>query len=223
MRNNEEVQKDVQSAIKWEPLLHAAEIGVTVKDGIVTLTGTVDSYAKKQEAENAAKGVPGVNAIVEKIEVTFGSHWKKDDNDIAQEIVSAFKWDWQVPSDKVKATVENCWVTLDGEVSWNYQREAAKKTAGNQEGVKGVINHIKLKSESKDILEKEAVEQALARNWSIDMSGINVEVSANVVTLSGTVNSIYQKEQAERLAWNAPGVWAVNNQLVVEFEYSYMD
>jgi osmotically-inducible protein OsmY len=223
MRNNEDVQKDVQSAIKWEPLLHAAEIGVTVKDGIVTLTGTVDSYTKKQEAENAAKGVHGVNAIVEKLVVNFGSHWKKDDNDIAKEILSAFKWDWQVPNDCVKVTVENSWVTLDGELTWNFQREAAKKTAGSQEGVKGIINHIKLKSETKDILEKEAVDQALARNWSIDMSAINVSVSANVVTLTGTVNSIYQKEQAERLAWNAPGVWAVNNQLEVEFEYSYMD
>jgi len=223
MRNNEELQKDVQDAIKWEPLLQAAEIGVIVHEGIVTLTGNVDSYAKKQEAETAAKKVPGVHAVVEKITIAFESSWKKNDNDIAKEIISAFKWNWEVPSGQITATVEGGWATLDGEVSWNFQREAAKTSASKQEGVKGVTSHVKLKSETHDLLEKEEVERALARNWSLNSQEIDVTVSGNVVTLVGTVSSLYQKEEAERIAWNAPGVWAVNNELVVEFNYSYAD
>jgi osmotically-inducible protein OsmY len=223
MRTNEELQKDVQEAIKWEPLLQAAEIGVIVNDGIVTLTGNVDSYAKKLEAETATKKVPGVHAVVEKIIVDFESSWKKSDIEIAQELVSAFKWNWEVPHNQITATVENGWVTLDGEVSWNFQRDAAKISASKQEGVKGVSSHVKLKSEKHDLLEKEEVERALARNWSLNTQEINVLVSGNVVTLTGTVNSLYQKEEAERIAWNAPGVWSVDNELIVEFDYSYAD
>ena len=108
MKNNAELQKDVQDAIKWEPLLNAAEIGVTVKDGVVTLTGVVDSYSKKTEAEDAAKNVAGVKAVVEKIEIKISSKWsKKDDNEIAAEVLNAFKWNWQVPEDKVKVKVED--------------------------------------------------------------------------------------------------------------------
>ena len=113
MKTNEELQRDVQNAIKWEPLLHAAEIGVSVKDGVVTLTGSVDNYTKKTEVENATKNVMGVKVIVENIEVKFNSNYDRtDDNDIASEILNAYKWNWQVPNDKVKVKVENGWVTL---------------------------------------------------------------------------------------------------------------
>jgi osmotically-inducible protein OsmY len=130
MKSNEDLQKEVQDAIKWEPKLHAAEIGVVVHDGIVTLTGTVDNYAKKIQAENAAKHIKGVKAVVEKIEVKFNTDWAKhDDNDIAKEIVHAYKWNWQLPDDKIHVKVENGWITLDGETNWNYQREEAKNAA----------------------------------------------------------------------------------------------
>ena len=119
MKTNEILQKDVQDAIKWEPLLHAAEIGVIVKDGVVTLTGTVDSYAKKIEAEQAAKMVSGVKAVVEKIEIKYGNYGKKSDEDIANEIINAFKWNWSIPDEKIKVKVENGWVTLTGIVIWN--------------------------------------------------------------------------------------------------------
>jgi osmotically-inducible protein OsmY len=122
MKTNEALQKDVQDAIKWEPLLHAAEIGVIVNDGIVTLTGTVDNYTKKREAEHAVKSVQGVKAVVEKIEVIFPNIGPKTDNDIASEIVSAYKWNWKIPNDKIQVKVENGWVNLDGEVDWNYQK-----------------------------------------------------------------------------------------------------
>ena len=128
MKNNAELQKDVQDAIKWEPLLNAAEIGVTVKDGVVTLTGNVDNYSKKSQAEDAAKNVAGVKAVVEKIEINYSSWGTTSDGDIAKEIISALKWNFEVPNDKVKVKVENGWVTLDGELPWNFQREAANGT-----------------------------------------------------------------------------------------------
>jgi osmotically-inducible protein OsmY len=218
MKTNEELQADVQDAIKWEPLLNAAEIGVTVKDGVVTLTGTVDSYAKKSEAEDAAKNVAGVQAVVEKIEIKFTSTiGLRTDNEIAGEVLDAFKWNYQVPNEGVKIKVENGWVTLDGQLQWNYQKDAAKQSAGNLVGVRGVTNNIIIKSDTKDMLEKEAIESALMRNWSIDDDDIEVQVNGNKVTLNGTVRSFYEKDEAERIAWNAPGVWNVDNELVIEY------
>ena len=217
MKNNQELQTDVQNAIKIEPLLHAAEIGVTVKDGIITLVGSVDSYAKKLEAENAAKNVMGVKAIVENITVTINSMWKKDDNAIASEILNALKWNWSVPNNTVTVKVENGWVTIGGEQHWNYQRVAAKNAVSNLLGVVGVTNNITIKGEAEDKIEKEDIETAIARNWSINDENIDVEVEQNNVTLSGSVSSYYQKEEAERLAWKVKGVWNVNNELTIDW------
>jgi osmotically-inducible protein OsmY len=217
MKSNAELQKDVQDAIKWEPLLSAAEIGVTIKDGVVTLTGTVDSYSKKTEAEDAAKNVAGVKAVVEKIEVKYSGDWaKKDDNQIATEIVDALKWNWQIPNDKVKVRVEKGWVTLEGELRWNYQKEAVKDAVKDLLGVTGVSNNITIKSETRDLIEKRDIENALRRNWSLGAEDIVVRELDHKVTLTGTVKSWYQKDEAARIAWNAPGVWTVNNELVVE-------
>ena len=218
MKNNAEIQKDVQDAIKWEPLLNAAEIGVTVKDGVVTLTGTVDSYSKKMEAEDAAKKVEGVKAVVEKIEIKFNNAWtKKDDNEIATEVVNALKWNWQIPVDKIKAKVEKGWVTLSGELEWNYQKEAAKNAIKYLLGVTGVGNNITIKSETQDRVEKMDIESALRRNWSINDRNITVKTSGHKATLTGTVDSWYEKDEAARIAWNAPGVWSVENELVVQY------
>jgi osmotically-inducible protein OsmY len=218
MKTNENLQKDVQDAIKWEPLLHAAEIGVTVKDGVVTLTGIVDNHIKKTEAETAAKNVKGVKAVVEKIEIRYNSFWNdKSDLEIANAIISALKWNWNVPNDTIKIKVENGWVTLDGELAWNYQREAAKNAVKNLEGVKGIYNNIKINSDHTDTIEKEAIEKALSRNWSINDNDIEVKVKANEVTLAGVVSSYFQKDEAEKIAWNAPGVWSVNNELSVGY------
>jgi len=217
MKSNEVLQKDVQDAIKWEPLLNAAEIGVTVKDGIVTLTGTVDSYSKKSEAEEAAKKVAGVKAVVEKIEIKFCNTCQTSDNEIAAEVVNAFKWNWEIPGGKVKVKVEAGWVSLDGNLNWNYQREAAKKVVSKLNGVKGVTNNIKIQSETNDEIEKKDIENALGRNWSMDNSDIQVKVSDHKVTLNGVVDSWYQKDEAGRIAWNAPGVWNVDNELIVDY------
>ena len=156
--------------------------------------------------------------MVEKIEIKFGTSFNKNDNEVATEILNAFKWNWQIPDDKIKVKVEDGWVTLEGELNWNYQREVAKKSVENLIGIKGVSNDLKIKTESQDTLEKAATERGLKRNWSINNEDIHVNVSGNNVILSGMVDSIYQKEEAGRIAWNAPGVYSVNNKLAIEYE-----
>jgi osmotically-inducible protein OsmY len=224
MKTNADLQKDVQEAIKWEPLLGAAEIGVIAKDGIVTLTGTVDGYWKKTEAEEAAKSVAGVKAVVEKIEIRFASNsFTKDDNEIATEVVNAFKFNFEVPNDKVKVKVEKGWVTLEGELEWNYQKVAAKEAVRNLSGVVGVTNNITIKAGTQDGIEKKDIEKALERNWSLSDREITVKVSGPKVILTGTVDSFYQKAEAARIAWNAPGVKLVENDLVVDYAYELAD
>ena len=218
MKKNEDLQTDVQDAIRWEPLLKTADISVTAKDGVITLTGIVDSYAKKLEAEEAAKNVKGVKYVIEKIEIQFEGTGKKGDNEISYEVLNALKWNLQVPNEKVKVKVEAGWVTLEGELTWNYQKEAAKKSVSNLVCVKGVINNITIKSETIDLIEEKDIERALARNWSLNDQDIRVKVSTNRVTLNGIVHSLYQKDEAGRIAWNAPGVCAVENELVIGFK-----
>jgi len=217
MKSNAELQQDVQDAIKWQPLLNAAEIGVTAKDGVVSLTGVVDNYAKKTEAEDAAKNVAGVTALVEKIEVRYPSSYSKTNAEIAAEVLTALKARWDVPSDKVKVKVEAGWITLTGEVGWNFQREAAKDAIKSLMGVIGVTNNIKIKSESMESVEKAGIESALKRNWAFYDDNIRVQVSGHRATLTGTVDSLYEKNEAARIAWNAPGVWSVDNELVVDW------
>ncbi|WP_343631120.1 BON domain-containing protein [Fluviicola sp.] len=223
MKTNEQLQKDVQDAIKWEPLLKAAEIGVIVKDGIVTLTGTVDNYAKKLQVEKAAKSVLGVKAIAEDIEVKFADSKKKDDAEIAEDVVFALSVDLIVPDKKIQVKVENGWVTLEGEVHWNFQREAAKRAIEHITGVRGVFNHLKIKSELNDAIEQKEIEAALHRSWAVNDKDIRVHVEGRTVRLTGTVASLYQKEEAGRIAWKTPGIWHVENNLEVDYEYALID
>ena len=190
MKTNEELQKDVQDAIKWQPLLKAAEIGVTAKNGVVSLTGNVNSFTKKIEAEKAAKSVIGVRAVVEDIHVKFSTSLDKNDEDLAGEILSSMKWDWSVPNDKVQVKVENGWVTIDGSVEWNYQKEAARSCAANLIGVKGVTNNVTVKTKSNDAIEQADIEKALSRSWMVDDHNIQVKVNGNRVVLRGAVESI---------------------------------
>jgi len=218
MKSNAELQQDVQDAIKWQPLLNAAEIGVTAKDGVVSLTGVVDSYIKKTEAEDAAKNVAGVTALVEKIEVKYPNSYSKTNVEIANEVLTALKTRWNVPADKVKVKVEAGWITLSGEVGWHYQKEAAEEAIENLMGVTGVTNNISIKSESTEAIEKAGIESALKRSWSFYDNDIRVQVSGHKATLTGTVGSLYQKNEAGSIAWNAPGVWSVDNGLVVDWD-----
>jgi osmotically-inducible protein OsmY len=223
MKSNQDLQKEIQDALKWEPLLHAAEIGVIVKDGIVTLTGTVDSYAKKVEAENATKNVAGVKAIVEKIEIKHHSISAKiEDAEIAQNITQALKWNLEVPKEKVKVKVENGWITLEGELQWKYQSDCVITSIKNLLGVTGISNNIKIKPSTEDTIELQNIVEALRRNWSIDDRNIEVSLNNHNVVMTGKVNSWYEKNEAERIAWNAPGVWNVINELEVEYKYEFV-
>jgi len=219
MKTNEELQRDVQNAIKWEPQLHAAEIGVIVKDGVVTLMGTVDAYYKKIEAENAAKNVDGVKAVVEEIDVRY-SNAPKSDVDIANDALKALVDDYNVPNDKIQIKVEDGWVTLEGQVTWNYQKEAAEKSISHLSGVKGVTNRVKIKAEIQNEIDKKNVQRALASNWTLHSQNILVKVDGTKVTLTGEVSSIYQKDLAEKIVWKTPGIWSVSNQLIVDHKYT---
>ena len=148
MKNNEELQKDVQDAIKREPLLNAAEIGVTAQNGIITLYGVVDSYVKKIEAEDAAKDVEGIRAVVEKIEIHFSNTKIRDDNDIAVDILFSMKLNWEIPENMVKIKVEDGLVSIEGELQWSYQKESVKRVISKVAGVKGITNFIKIVPES---------------------------------------------------------------------------
>jgi osmotically-inducible protein OsmY len=219
MKSNEQLQKDVMDALKWEPQLHAAEIGVIVHDGIVTLTGTVNNYNKKIAAESATKDVAGVKAVVEKIDVRYDHSGKKTDDDIAIDVLKSLKNHWNVPDERIKVEVEDAWITLNGDVTWNYQRDAAKNAIENIPGVKGVTNNIRIRSEHKVELEKKLIEKALRRHWSINANDIHVAINGNEVILTGRVTSMYQKEEAAKIAWKIPGVWSVNNKLEVDYNY----
>ena len=219
LKTNEDLQRDVQNAIKWEPLLSAAEIGVTAKDGVIRLTGIVDSYSKKIEAESAAKKVGGVKAVVEEITIKFADSWDQSDADIAKEALIALKLNYMIPVDKVK--VENARITLYGDLSWDYQRKAAKNAVNHLRGVEGVTNDIKITSEIHSEIEKNDIESALACNWSLRNHNIKVEVSGHKIKLSGTVQALYQRDEAEKIAWNTPGAWAVDNEVFVDYPENY--
>jgi len=220
MKTNAELQKNVQDAIQWEPLLHSAEIGVTAKDGVVSLTGEVDHYAKKIEAENAAKKVVGVKVLIENIIVKSPDSLSKTDNEIAHEILEAFKSNVFIPENTIKVIVENGQVTLEGEVQWDYQREIIKNAIHYLPGIKGIINYIKIRSEIMDDIKQKDIEHAMNINWVVYNSDIHIQVSGATVILTGTVNSWHQKEEAERIAWKTPGIQHVDNRLFVDYEYS---
>jgi osmotically-inducible protein OsmY len=216
-KSNDVLQKEVVEAIKWEPLLSSNDIDVNVKDGIVTLGGTVDNYTQKKEAEQAVKNIAGVKAVVDDIKVDLYFSAIKSDTDIAATVVKALKENWAVPDHKIQVTVQNGWVTLDGILHWNFQRKAADNAIRYLPGVRGVIDKIKIQAEIKNELGQEIVEKALRRSWILDVDNIKVRVDGKTICLSGIVDSLFQKEEAERIAWNTPGVWYVDNELVVEF------
>ena len=217
-KNNDVLLKEVIEAIKWEPILNSNDIDVSVDDGIVTLGGTVDNYTQKKEAEQTVKNIAGVKAVVDDVKVDLYFSAIKSDTDIAASVVKVLRENWAVPDHLLKVTVENGWVTLEGILHWNFQRKAAENAIRYLEGVRGVIDKIKIEAEIKNELEKEFVEKALRRSWLLDIDNISVRVDNKTITLSGIVSSLFQKEEAERIAWNTPGVWYVDNELLVEFD-----
>jgi osmotically-inducible protein OsmY len=213
---DKELQQDVLRELQWEPSINAAHIGVSVKSGVVTLTGHVDSYAEKYAAETAAKRVLGVRAVANELDVKLPDTNKRTDEDIALDAVSALKRHTLVPDDKIKTTVNDGWITLEGEVGWQFEKEAAEKAVRYLTGVKGVINSITVKPRVTPSDIKSKIEQALKRSAELDAQRITVEVEGGKVTLRGKVRSWAERDEAAREAWSAPGVWSVDNQIVVE-------
>ena len=213
MKSDEELRRDVLAELEYDPSLDARKIGVAVEDGIVTLTGEVSSFAEKWNAERAAERVEGVRGIVNKIEVKIVGDYS--DTDIAREAADALRWNLMVPPGKVIPKVENGYITLTGEVNFDFQRRAAEKAVRYIPGVKGVINliTIKPKVEPKEI--KEKIEDALKRMATVDAENIQVEVQGSEIVLRGTVRSWAERHEAEKAAWSAPGVTSVKNYITV--------
>jgi osmotically-inducible protein OsmY len=216
MKNNQDLANDVAAAIKWEPIMSGTDIHVTASDGVVTLTGVVDGNLKKYKAEEVAKSIIGVKAVVEHIEFKFTNDDEKSDSAIALEIINAFKADIQVPHDRIKVRVENGWVTLEGDLPWNYQKQAATAAIRPIEGIKAFTNDIRIQPESHDEIEQAAIQRAIRRSSSMDDQDIHVYVTENHVTLNGVVNSYFQKAEAERIAWSAPGIATLKNELSID-------
>jgi osmotically-inducible protein OsmY len=214
-RTDAQIQTDVLAELKWEPRVSSNEIGVVVKDGVVTLTGWVDAYTKRWAAENAAHRVYGVKAVANDIEVRLSAGNQRTDPDIAEAAVRALHWDAFVPADRIQVTVSKGWVTLKGEVAWQFQKQDAERAVRRLTGVKGVTNFITVKARPTPAELKKRIEDALVRTAQSDAERITVDVKGEKVILKGTVRSWAEKQEAERQAWAAPGVLAVENQISI--------
>ncbi|GAB2927874.1 BON domain-containing protein [Micromonospora polyrhachis] len=217
-RSDEEIQRDVLEELSWDAWVQPNEVGVSVHDGIVTLTGAVDSYAKKWAAEHSAHRLHGVRAVANEIEVQLPGSAERSDTDIALAASRALEWDAFVPSEKLDVTVANGWVMLRGEAEWGYQRRAAERSVRRLSGVRGVTNLIAVRPPGGPPAPeavKRDIRDALLRTLQGNVDQITIDVRNDVVVIGGTVRSWMEKEAAERAAWSAPGVSSVDDRLVL--------
>ena len=222
MKTDLEIQKDIMDELKWELLTNANEIGVAVKDGIVTLSGTVDSYYKKLQAERAASKVLGVKAVAQEIGVHLSDRGVRNDAEIASAVLNALAWHSSIPEEKIKVKVEKGWVTLEGEVEWDFQRNYSKSAVENLQGVVGISNNIHITPRLKSADIKNKIFSAFHRSATLDSDSINIATEGSKVILTGKVRSFIEKKDAERAAYLAPGVTQVENKLLIDTEvYSY--
>ena len=221
MKTNEELRNDVMEEIKWNPELRnvATEIGVAVKDGVITLSGVVDSYWKKLAAEKAAQKVSGVKVVASDIEVKVGVIGTRTDTEVAEAVKNALRWNSAVNEDKIEVKVDNGWVYLDGKVDWEYEKRYAQESVEDLVAVRGVTNNIMVQSKSVDTKEiQRKITSAYHRSATIDSSSIKIEAIGNKVTLKGKVRSWAEKKEAESIAWAAPGVISVDNRIEIDVE-----
>jgi osmotically-inducible protein OsmY len=216
-RTDTQIQSDVLAEMKWEPRVQPNEIGVAVNNGVVTLTGWVDSYTKKWAAEDAAHRVRGVKAVANDIEVRLSSSAQRTDADLAAAVIQTLECDAFVPTDRLDVTVSKGWVTLKGDVEWRYQKEDAERVVRRLAGVVGVTNLITVKPRVTPSELKEKIEKALLRSAETDAQRITVDVDGDAVILKGSVRSWAERQAAERAAWAAPGVASVDNRITIAY------
>ncbi|HEX3533101.1 MAG TPA: BON domain-containing protein [Gemmatimonadaceae bacterium] len=216
MRTDSEVQRDIEDELRWDPSLENDDIAVSVRDGVVTLAGYVKSYLDKWHAERVASRVKGVKAIANDLSVKLPSSSERPDPDIARAVLDALKWNIAVPADRIQVKLDKGWVTLEGDVDWNFQREAAEKAVRSLTGVKGVTNLIAIKARPTPQDVKQKIKATLERGAQFDADHITVEIDGNKATLKGTVRSYAERRDAERAARNAPGITDVENRLMVD-------
>jgi osmotically-inducible protein OsmY len=215
MKSDKEIERDVKEELEWNPDLDATDIAVSVKQGVVTLAGFVKSYTDKYEAEAAAKRVAGVVGVANDIEVRLPSVDERPDPDIARTAVAAIKSQLPISSEHIKVIVKHGWVTLEGQVEWQYQKNTAETAVRRIKGVKGVSNMITLKPRIVPSEIRRKIQEAFKRNAEVDANRIDVETDGSEVVLKGTVRSWIEREEAERVAWSAPGVTKVEDRIVV--------
>jgi len=216
-RTDEQIQRDVFAELKWDARVMPNEIGVSVKNGIATLTGWVNTYSKRWAAEDAAHRVRGVVAVVNDIEVKLPSSAERTDPDIAAAAIHALRWDALIPMEKITVTVSKGWVRLEGEVERQYQKVDAERVVRRLTGVQGVTNLIVVKPRVTASDLKRKIEEALVRSVKTDAEHITVEVEGSKAILKGMVRSWAEKEEAERAAWLAPGITEVDNRITISY------